>query len=247
MDSVHVEHESPSGFYDRRALKFDSQRFACWCGSNLAEWEELLVKEGIRPEGYILDLGSGTGRFAVSLAEAGGRVITVDASKNMVHLARERARGLSLDPAMDFVVADAERLPFKNASVKNIVSIRMLSHYAEIRHILREISRVLTGGGVVILDAPSPLAPLLAGLIGLYDSKGIESYEDFYHPPSRLGKALRGVGIDALSVISYAALPPSLVHRLFCSSNRSISKSLAVALLRIRPGMLKLVRGVKRR
>ncbi len=49
------------------------------------------------PKGNILDLACGTGRLAISLAQKGFKVVALDASCPMLALARQKARGLSIE------------------------------------------------------------------------------------------------------------------------------------------------------
>jgi SAM-dependent methyltransferase len=58
----------------------------------------------------ILDVGCGTGRHAIELAQRGYSVTGVDLSPNMLDKAREKARKAGVD--VDFKVADARKLPF---------------------------------------------------------------------------------------------------------------------------------------
>ena len=45
----------------------------------------------------VLDVGTGTGRAAILLAKAGGEVTGVDASEQMLAVARDRARAAGRD------------------------------------------------------------------------------------------------------------------------------------------------------
>ena len=56
----------------------------------------------------ILDLGCGTGKLSGDLAAKGAKVTGVDSSPEMVERARKN------HPELEFLVADATRLPYKN-------------------------------------------------------------------------------------------------------------------------------------
>lgn len=58
----------------------------------------------------VLDLGCGTGEDALCLARRGKRVIGIDASARMVHVAREKARAADCAPQMDFHCVTMENL-----------------------------------------------------------------------------------------------------------------------------------------
>ena len=56
-----------------------------------ADEVRLLQSLGLSPESTVVDLGAGTGQFALAAAEAFGRVIAVDPSPVMLRLLREKA------------------------------------------------------------------------------------------------------------------------------------------------------------
>jgi SAM-dependent methyltransferase len=91
----------------------------------------------------VLDLPCGTGRFTGRLAEMGVKVVGSDISLQMMH---EAAASPQVDhPGVQgYVQSDAEALPFQNASLDCIVSIRFMFHVDPVtRHrILREMGRV---------------------------------------------------------------------------------------------------------
>lgn len=60
----------------------------------------------------ILDIGCGTGRHSIELARRGYNVTGIDLSESMIGKAREKAVGQGLN--VDFQIADARNLPFKN-------------------------------------------------------------------------------------------------------------------------------------
>jgi len=74
------------------------------------------------------------------------------------------AGGRELDPrvlCVDFVpfpgtdvVADVERLPFRDGSLDLVIGTGLLEHVADDRAVLREAARVLKPGGVVHMEMP---------------------------------------------------------------------------------------------
>jgi SAM-dependent methyltransferase len=93
-----------------------------------------------QPEGPVLDLGCGTGAHAVRLAERGYDVTAVDLSFAGVRAARERFQRAGLNGR--FVVADAERLPFRNGSVTVLWSSLLLHHFPKLASLPDELARV---------------------------------------------------------------------------------------------------------
>ncbi|NKC31887.1 ArsR/SmtB family transcription factor [Falsiroseomonas selenitidurans] len=110
----------------------------------------------------LLDIGSGTGRLLEVLAPRCSSALGVDASREMLALARARLaeRGLSHCAVRQ---ADMYRLPLPDQGF-DAVTLQMVLHYAEDpAAALAEAARVLRPGGVlVVVDlAPHARADLL--------------------------------------------------------------------------------------
>lgn len=90
----------------------------------------------------VLDVGCGTGRLSVALAErAGAKVWGVDASPEMLAVARAKApRGAA------FKEARAESLPFKDGWFERAV-LRLVVHLVDRERALPELARVVVPGG----------------------------------------------------------------------------------------------------
>jgi ubiquinone/menaquinone biosynthesis C-methylase UbiE len=94
-----------------------------------------------KPEGTVLDLGCGTGAHAVRLAQRGYDVVAVDLSLHGVRAARERFKKAGLHGR--FVVADAERLPFRDGAMDVVWSSLLLHHFPKLVTLPEEIRRVV--------------------------------------------------------------------------------------------------------
>ena len=71
---------------------------------------EFYVEEAKRARGPVLELGCGTGRVSIPIAEAGVDVTGLDVSEQMLSIAREKKRSLPADVAdrLGFVRGDME-------------------------------------------------------------------------------------------------------------------------------------------
>lgn len=97
-----------------------------------------------------LELGAGTGYFSLNLLQAGviSEATCTDISQGMVDALSANAQRLDLD--VDARVADAEALPFEDASFDLVLGHAVLHHLPDLDQAWREIHRVLAPGGVAI-------------------------------------------------------------------------------------------------
>ena len=115
-------------------------------------WREvfdLLVAAGDLAGRRTLDVGCGTGAFAVELAKRGGKVWGIDASPEM--LAEAQAK----ETRARFREADAEALPFKDGWFERVV-MRLSLHHLDRPRALREAARVLVPGGRLVVGTFDP-------------------------------------------------------------------------------------------
>jgi SAM-dependent methyltransferase len=135
------------------AAGFDAARFGGPIGRLLLDDQErvLLAFLGDVSGLRVLDLGTGTGRAAIALAKRGGRVTGVDASSEMLSVARRRAGDAGVSIA--FVEGDAHALTFPDQSFDAVVCLRVLMHVPDWRQSLGELCRV--AGARLVFDYPS--------------------------------------------------------------------------------------------
>ena len=135
------------------ARSFDERRFGGPIGELIAGTQARVVANMVGRVHHrsILDVGTGTGRAALMLAREGGRVTAVDASEEMLRVARQRAAD-ELVP-VTFLRADAHHLQFEDRSFEVVVCLRVLMHAPDWVRCLGELCRV--AGRTVIFDYPS--------------------------------------------------------------------------------------------
>ncbi len=135
------------------AAGFDAARFGGPIGELLAGDQERILTEfaGEVAGAPVLDVGTGTGRAALVLARLGARVTGVDASADMLGVARARAAEQRL-PAR-FLEGDVHALAFADRSFATVVCFRVLMHVPDWRTALAELCRVAAHR--VVLDYPA--------------------------------------------------------------------------------------------
>jgi ubiquinone/menaquinone biosynthesis methyltransferase len=102
-----------------------------------------------------LDLATGTGDIAFSLASAGARVVGLDITHRMIELAIGKAS--ERDGSLSFLVGDMLALPFPDRSFDLVTTGYGLRNVPDLAAAIEEIARVLTPGGLALsLDFDRP-------------------------------------------------------------------------------------------
>lgn len=108
------------------------------------------------PDSDALDIATGGGHTALALAPHVRHVIASDLTPNML----EAAKGFLTEKGISnasFEIAEAENLPFDDASF-DIVTCRVAPHhFSDVRAFCNEVARVLRPGGrAILIDSYAP-------------------------------------------------------------------------------------------
>jgi ubiquinone/menaquinone biosynthesis C-methylase UbiE len=148
----------------------------------------------------VLDVATGSGNLALREAAAGARVTGLDLVGDLLAVARERAAGAGLDAT--WVCADAEALPFADASFDVVTSIFGIQFAPRHKVTAAELVRVLRPGGTLGLVnwTPGGLIGRLFGVMGRH----LPAPPSFVSPPPAWGdeahvRALLGEQVSAIS------------------------------------------------
>ena len=113
------------------------------------------------PEAVALDIATGAGHVAMTLAPHVASVIACDITENMLEETLQNAASRGLLNIIGKKGA-AEHLPFSDGTF-DIVTVRQAPHhFADVRAAVREMARVARPGArIVIVDSYAPDSPLL--------------------------------------------------------------------------------------
>jgi ubiquinone/menaquinone biosynthesis C-methylase UbiE len=117
-----------------------------------------IVKKYAMKDGYILDLGCGTGETTHKLALKGLRVVGVDISIFLLKTDKHAFSEKRMCPG--YVVSDITRLPVRDHSVGCVALLNVIEHIPEVNDLLDEVLRVLDSNGRVIIVSPNLISPL---------------------------------------------------------------------------------------
>lgn len=151
------EHYSYAHYANQTVAEgFDALRFSGDVGRFLLESQAALLADALNPLAgqHIVDVGTGTGRAAIGLAAGGASLVGLDASVEMLGVARLRARDAGV--SIPFAVADAHSLPLRDREVDAAVCLRVLMHAIDWRQCVAELCRVSRRR--VIVDFPAALS-----------------------------------------------------------------------------------------
>ena len=136
-------------FYGRFAWAYDllSERSVV---PECAHVAAALARLGVPPDARLLDAGCGTARYAVELTRLGYRVTGLDASLELLAVARRRPDAL----AVTLVAADLTTLPVRSCCQAILCRgvLNDLVDDASRRAVFLSFARALIPGGVLVLD-----------------------------------------------------------------------------------------------
>ncbi|WP_374088388.1 malonyl-ACP O-methyltransferase BioC [Methylomicrobium lacus] len=156
--------------------------------------------EAIR--GCVLDLGCGTGNLAELLLAADHQpdsVIALDVAATMLEAARCKLnRKDGAQPALHYVCADAERLPFVAHSLDGVYSNLALQWCERLESVLADLKRVLKPGSPLLFATFGPRT--LQELKSAWSEVDELPHVNAFHGEQELMRFLRAAGFSACRI-----------------------------------------------
>ena len=177
--------EAVSAMFDDVAAGYDVTNNLLSAG-NAVLWR-IATTRAVNPQAdeRVLDLAAGTGTSSVALAKSGAHVVAADFSPGMLEVGRKKH---GQNPLLEFVEADATKLPFADNSFDAVTMSFGLRNVVEPKKALAELYRVTKPGGRIVICEFStpPVAPIRAGynfylrkvmpVVAKYSSTNTEAY-----------------------------------------------------------------------
>jgi len=136
-------------------------------------WKRFAINQAALHAGQrVLDVASGTGDLAKACAKKigpTGKVIMTDINEAMLQVGRDRMTDAGLLQNIEYVIADAECLPFAENDFDCVTIAFGLRNVTDKAAALRSMYRVLKPGGkLLILEFSKPTAPIISKFYDLY-------------------------------------------------------------------------------
>ncbi|HEU0295906.1 MAG TPA: class I SAM-dependent methyltransferase [Anaerolineales bacterium] len=165
----------------------------------------------------ILEIGCGTGKNTIFLAQIGEQVHALDFSEGMIEKAREKVRAANVR----FEMADlTQTWNCANAAYDLVVCNLVLEHIQELAHIFSEAARVLEMRGKFFVNELHPFRQYLGTKARFERADSTIEVEAFVHHISDFTNAASASGLKLVILNEYwhpadQGKPPRLVSLLF--------------------------------
>ena len=116
--------------------------------------EDLVEHAGVMPGERVLDVATGTGHVALAAARRSAVSVGIDYVPALLDIARRRAEAEDLD--IQFAEADAEKLPYGDATFDVVLSAIGVMFAADHSRAARELVRVAKPGGRIAIASWTP-------------------------------------------------------------------------------------------
>jgi len=117
-------------------------------------WHDWYV-EHLPPGSRVLDVGCANGAHTVKAAQRAGRVIGMDYDVRQLAVATATVKRLGLRNVHVFAWDLARAFPFADASFDAVIFLDVIEHLHPRLEVLREIARVLTSAGRLLVSGPN--------------------------------------------------------------------------------------------
>ena len=136
-------------------------------------WKQITIESsGVRPGGRVLDLAGGTGDLAAAFSKRvgdKGQVVLADINSAMLEVGRDKLIDTGNYNRIQWVQADAEKLPFEEKSFDCVTIAFGLRNVTRKEEALKSIYSVLKPGGrLLVLEFSKPASPILEQIYDKY-------------------------------------------------------------------------------
>lgn len=213
-------------YHDRVAHRYDDiYDDSYWQWHDALTWGYLKPHLPVRQGEAIIDLGCGTGKWGIKLAQSGYTVTCLDISHKMLEVVRRKVPALGLDAKVTCLHADLMDLSEVPAAefALAVAFGEALCTVESPAKALKQIYRILKPGGLLVATIDNRLANLdyflekgdLAGMERFIKTGRThwltktpeEQFELHTQTPRQLTKLITGAGFEVVEMIGKTVLP----------------------------------------
>ncbi len=152
---------------------------------NSFEQGELIPLLGALAGKKVLDVGAGTGRLSLPLANRGADVTALDVSSKMLDLIKKK------NVKITTIIGDAEALPFEDNTFDIVTAAFLIVHLKNPTRFFDEAYRVLKDGGILAVTNINQKDPPQ-----VKTKEGKIIIESFYHRPEKIIEILQSLAFS---------------------------------------------------
>ena len=159
----------------------------------------------------VLEVGAGSGRDSILIKNLGSNVFVLDYAESSLKTIKDTSK--NENSALELVMGDALKLPFKDESFDIVFHQGLLEHFKKPEILLKENIRVLKKGGLILIDVPQKfhLYTLLKHIL-MFFGKWFAGWETEF-TINELEKLIKSEGINIIKVYG-DWMNPSLFYRM---------------------------------
>jgi ubiquinone/menaquinone biosynthesis C-methylase UbiE len=165
---------APPSHVDYDSAAADYKRTRTLAGPSLEAWRGALTPHIHQHAGMIVDIGAGTGQFAIALADwFDTEVIALEPASGM----RRAGQATASHRRVHHAAGRGEAIPLATASVDVAWLSAVVHHFANFDSVVTELTRVLRAGGLIAIRGffrDVPLAWHFEQFAGV--ERGVESF-----------------------------------------------------------------------
>jgi 2-polyprenyl-6-hydroxyphenyl methylase/3-demethylubiquinone-9 3-methyltransferase len=158
-----------------------------------------------------LDVGCGAGLLTEPLARLGAKVTGIDASPQVIAVAREHATAMRLE--IDYRVGDVQAL---EGEFDLVTSMEVIEHVADPSAFVKALAKRLAPGGLLVMSTPNATSLSRLMMITIGEGlgripRGTHDFDKFI-TPERMKALLAEAGLKCLDVEGIAWSPTRGLH-----------------------------------
>ena len=210
-----MKDNSNQDYYNADSKSYDETRWTTKAGvfTNAVQQQIVVGLTADWDAQSVLEVGPGTARFTIPLAQKRNRITLVDISSGMLDVARRNLADEGLDSAIvASVEASLYELPLEPDQFDHAICLNVLSHLEKGATAIRQLARVVKPGGTLLINYPNLQSYYWPAAKRINDrSKAVgEEVYSIWERPARVLQWLSDAGLELLARRGHVHVPRAL-------------------------------------